>query len=65
MFSYCDALIDYVAENNRHVRDMVALARSVPAEYAGKPIASVNAWVKDFIRCNPNQAALFSKRGWL
>ena len=65
MFKYCDALIDYLCANNRHIRDMVRLVREVPEGYASRPLSTVNAWADHFIDCNPHQAALFVKRGWL
>lgn len=66
MFAYCDALIAYLCEYNRHIREMVELARvaaklGVPA----RAPAIVNEWAADFITANPHQAALFAKRGWL
>jgi len=66
MFAYCDALIAYLCEYNRHVRELVELARvAAKLNVPGRAVAIVNEWAADFIRANPNQAALFAKRGWL
>lgn len=66
MFAYCDELVDYVCQNNRHVRDMVKLAH-VAAKHGleASPVQKANAWIAGFISDNRHQAALFAKRGWL
>ena len=66
MFAFRDELIHYVCERNRHVRDMVQLAKQAAVHgLEASPVATVNRWVGAFITSNPNQAALFVKRGWL
>ena len=66
MYVYHDALIAYVCEHNRHVRDMVQLANQAAVHgLEASPVATVNRWVGAFIASNPNQAAMFVRRGWL